>query len=331
MPLPGWRHRPRPVSPGTNSWQPSQVRAGFAPGPRSSRTIATRLRGPDCQGAARRLSSGGAAAKALANESSSLRRRRRRSSERRNASAPRLSRLRRERACDPWTAHAAASEPLRLVEPGRNLKAEPAFVVPSRHLRLVREQGALCLDAAREARERAPRPHHPVAGHDDGRRIPPRGRSHRPRRPRWPPNRPCNLAVTPRLGKGNAIQRAPHRTLELRAIQVERHVELPPLAPEVLLELPCGPFQVLAGGRVGYPAAIPGPAAPPHLPDAPCRSNDREGADRRLDGPDGQGWFDQRCHSAMFHISLSQALNSTPFSVLACAETTPRLTSGILT
>ncbi len=36
-----------------------------------------------------------------------------------------------------------------------------------------------------------------------------------------------------------------------------------------------------------------------------------------------------RCQSPMFHNSLSHALMRTPISVLRCAETTPRLTSGI--
>ena len=114
-------------------------------------------------------------------------------------------------------------------------------------------------DAARRHRQspavadqRAVRPDHPVARHDDSERVPAVGGADGPRGGR-PPDAPCELAVGDGVAVGNAAQLVPHPALERGAGGDERQVEVAAPTPEVLQQLPLRLAQGSGQGSASLP------------------------------------------------------------------------------
>ena len=98
------------------------------------------------------------------------------------------------------------------------------------------EQLALDVETPAVTAERAVRRDHPMAGHDDGDRIPVVRHADGPVGVRMA-DRFSDVAVTARLAIRNFQQRAPARELELSSAEIERQGELAPLPREVFVEL----------------------------------------------------------------------------------------------
>ncbi len=98
------------------------------------------------------------------------------------------------------------------------------------------EQRLLARETAAVAGERAVLADDSVAGDDDGHGRLPDTRTHRANEV-GPADAACELRIADRRAVRNLEQPLPDGQLELRADEVERDVERPPLAREVLLEL----------------------------------------------------------------------------------------------
>jgi hypothetical protein len=99
-----------------------------------------------------------------------------------------------------------------------------------------REQLAFQRQAASISGQRAVRPYHSVTWDNDGYRVLSVGGSNRAARTRTP-DEMCDLAVGSRASERNVGDGVPNVFLEGTPAQVERELEHPPAAFEVLLEL----------------------------------------------------------------------------------------------